>query len=152
MLFGAHPWSAPALHPSRGVGAVQTPDPDQPHLGPPMALELHLKLSLHLDLLLLSRTGGWDLPSPTYAPCIPPWAACWALVLSWGSPKVLDAAAAVDYMVWHYDEDFFSLACVAPSSSSVGSDCVVPPVSLPLFLGWGGEQDRAIGAGCVCLH
>lgn len=59
MLFGGHLWRAPALHPSRGVGAVQTPDPDQPHLGPPMALEPHLKLSLHLDLLLLSRTGGW---------------------------------------------------------------------------------------------
>lgn len=44
----------------------------------------------------------------------------------------------------------FFLACVGPSSSSAGSDCVVIQVSLP-FLSRRGEQGRAIGVGCVCL-
>ncbi|KAI1243165.1 hypothetical protein IHE44_0000747 [Lamprotornis superbus] len=58
VLFGGNLWRAPVLHPIGGVGAVHTPGPDQPHLGLPMALEPHFKLSLPLDFLLLRRTAG----------------------------------------------------------------------------------------------
>lgn len=104
-----------------------------------MALELHFKLSLLLDLLLSSRTAGARqgfAKLESLQLCI--------LHLSQGSLLCSPGEAlAVDGMAWLYEEIFFFLACVAPSSSSEGSDHVVLPVSLPTLP----ELERRAGEG-----
>ena len=87
------------------------------------------------------------------------------------APKLSNAATAICYIAWHDTEFFFPWLCDSlPSSSSLGSDHVVPPVFLPnppqperrteqghwwcLYLSAGGVCLSATicATGCVCMY
>lgn len=134
------------------VGAVQISGPDQPLLGPPpsMALEPHFKLSLLLDLLLLSRTKGGCASRGFGKPQLESLQLCILhlsldLLLSWEAPRWW--MQLLLWIIWPgIMMGFFFLACVAPSSSSVSSDCVVLAVSLPTLA----QLERGAGQGHWC--
>lgn len=164
MLFGGHLWRAPVPHPMREVGAVQPPGSDQPHLGPPLPCSYSPGTPVQAELApqpppleqnnrRLCHSGICQAPA-LEPPAVHPAPLTGQPALLWCSPREAPRCwmQLLLWMIWPGTmvRCHFFLACVAPSSSSAGSDCVVVQVSLP-FLSWRGEQGRAIGAGCVCL-
>lgn len=91
-----------------------------------------------------------DLASPSLrasscASCTSPWTSCSALLLSWEAPRWW--MQLLLWIIWPgIMMGFFFLACVAPSSSSVSSDCVVLAVSLPTLA----QLERGAGQGHWC--
>lgn len=91
-----------------------------------------------------------DLASPSLrasscASCTSPWTSCSALLLSWEAPRWW--MQLLLWIIWPgIMMGFFFLACVAPSSSSVSSDCVVLAVCLPTLA----QLERRAGQGHWC--